>query len=95
MFPVRLRHLINITSYNKKRLVLITTDLCLNLNGLSLSYNEIIGPHLTRLILVSSGRVNCGFKGKGLSEDDLSMATLKHREKGKIILIISPDIRKG
>jgi len=32
------------------------------------------------LILVISGRVYWGFKGKGLAEDDPSMTTLKHRK---------------
>jgi hypothetical protein len=43
------------------RMVLTSTNLCLNLNGLSLSFKEIPGPELIMLILglfkmVSNGK---------------------------------------
>jgi hypothetical protein len=49
------------------RMVLISTDLCLNLNELSRIFT-ITAPDLTRLILVNSGRVYWGFNGKGWPE---------------------------
>jgi hypothetical protein len=63
-------------------MVVSTTDLCLNLNGLPRNSYDIISPALTRLILVNSGIVYKVFKGKGLAEDDLSIVNLKHRKKG-------------
>jgi hypothetical protein len=53
-----------------------------HLHGLSCNCYYQISPDLTRLILVNSGRVYRGFKGKRLAEDDLSVVTLKHRKNG-------------
>ena len=46
----------------------VYTELCLNLNGWSLYFNDITGPDLTRLILVNSGRVKTDFIGIGWLE---------------------------
>ena len=50
---------------NNKRMVLVTTDLCLNLNRFSNNFYAMIAEDLTWLILVKSEGVYCGFKGKG------------------------------
>jgi hypothetical protein len=63
--PMRLIKCIRYGLTVQQRMVSIPTDLCLNLNGLSLSFNEIPGPDLTRLYLVDSGILYHGFKGKG------------------------------
>ena len=60
----------------------VYTDLCQYLKGLSLYFNEITGPDLTRLILVNSGRGLTDFIGIRLAGHDLSMATSEHRKNG-------------
>jgi hypothetical protein len=61
-------------------LELTATALCLNLNGLSLNFYDIITPDPTRLILVASGVVSMIGKWRRFAKDDLSPESFKHIE---------------